>query len=65
MDCRQSLFQCVEVLYMRSDSSSNVAVYDTATMFMVPRAYSYGLGARFNLVYDPGRHWTWRWGNAR
>lgn len=55
----------MEVLYMRSNSSSMLPAYETATMFMVPRAYSYGLDARFNLVYDPGRHWTWRRGNPR
>jgi hypothetical protein len=37
-----------------------VDAYETATMFMVLRAYSCGLGARLDLVYDPGRYWACR-----
>jgi hypothetical protein len=42
-----------------------VAAYETATNFMAPRASSCGWGARFDLLYEPGRCRAWRGGTER
>jgi hypothetical protein len=62
---RDPLFQPVESALHAFRLFKYVDAYETATMFMVLRAYSCGLGARFDLVYDPGRYWACRRRNER